>query len=151
MKLPYRQDCLLRRSAAATVQWNHITSADDGTGRLLVMMSETNQEGESTILLIPGQAIRDLSAIRPEGAGGRLIFGLNPRSMRKRLTAAARAVAAAGAISGHSARVGLVRELSRAGEELGALMIAGRWKGPEMVTRCIAIERADRGAAGRFN
>lgn len=30
-------------------------------------------------------------------------------------------------------------------------MIAGRWKGPEMVARCIALERAGRGAAGRFN
>lgn len=79
MKLPYRRDCLLRRSDAAAVQWSHITAAEDGTRRLFVGMSKTDQEGEGTLLLIPGQAIRDLSALRPEGAGGRLIFGLNPR------------------------------------------------------------------------
>lgn len=113
------RDCLLRRSEAAAVRWNHITSADDGTGRLFVGTSKTGQEGEGTLLFISGQTMRDLSAIRPERTDDQLVFGLHPRSIGRRLTAAARAVAAAGAISGHSARVGLARVLSRAGEGLG--------------------------------
>ena len=145
------RDCLLRRSEAAVIQWNHITSADDGTGRLFVGTSKTDQEGEGTLLFISGQTMRDLAAIKPERAGNQLVFGLHPRSIGRRLAAAARAAGASGAFSGHSARVGMARDLARAGEELPALMTAGRWKGPEMVARYIAHERAGRGAVARFH
>lgn len=145
------RDCLLRRSEAASVRWNHITSANDGTGRLFVGTSKTDQEGEGTLLFISGQTMRDLAAIRPEKAGDQLVFGLHPRSIGRRLAAAARAAGGNGAFSGHSARVGMARDLARAGEELPALMTAGRWKGPEMVARYIAHERAGRGAVARFH
>lgn len=54
------RDCLLRRSEAAAVRWNHITSAEDGTGRLFVGTSKTDQEGEGTLLFISGQTMRVL-------------------------------------------------------------------------------------------
>ena len=145
------RDCLLRRSEAAAVQWNHITSDEDGTGRLFVGTSKTDQEGEGTLLFISGQTMQDLAAIKPEKAGDKLVFGLHPKSIGRRLAAAARAAGANGAFSGHSARVGMARDLARAGEELPALMTAGRWKGPEMVARYIAHERAGRGAEARFH
>ena len=40
------RDCMLRRSEAADVRWSHITSHADGTGRLMVGVSKTDQEGE---------------------------------------------------------------------------------------------------------
>ena len=40
------RDCLLRRSEAAAVRWTHISADIDGTGRLYIGMSKTDQEGE---------------------------------------------------------------------------------------------------------
>ena len=145
------RDCLLRRSEAAEVRWSHITLDVDGTGRLFVGVSKTDQEGEGTLLFISSQTMNDLHAIKPEGADDQLVFGLHPRSIGRRIAAAARAAGERGAFSGHSARVGMARDLARAGEELPALMTAGRWKGPEMVARYIAHERAGRGAVARYH
>ena len=145
------RDCLLRRSEAAEVRWSHIGSDADGTGRLFLGVSKTDQEGEGALLFISSQTMNDLFAIRPEGADDQLIFGLHPRSIGRRIAAAARAAGEVGVFSGHSARVGMARDLARAGEELPALMTAGRWKGPEMVARYIARERAGRGAVARYH
>ena len=145
------RDCLLRRSEAAEVRWSHITSDSDGTGRLFVGVSKTDQEGEGALLFISSQTMRDLAAIRPGQAQEQLVFGFHPKTIGRRITAAARGAGEVGAFSGHSARVGMARDLARAGEELPALMTAGRWKGPEMVARYIAHERAGRGAVARFH
>lgn len=144
------RDCLLRRSEAAEVRWEHITSEPDGTGRLFVGVSKTDQEGEGTLLFVSRRTMSDLDAIRPDVEADGPVFGLHPRTIGRRIAAAARAAGAPGAYSGHSARVGMARDLARAGEELPALMTAGRWKGPEMVARYIAHERAGRGAVARY-
>ena len=145
------RDCLLRRSEAAAVRWNHITVDADGSGRLFVGVSKTDQEGAGVLLFISRQTMRDLGAIRPLGAGDQLVFGLKPKAIGKRIAAAATAAGQVGAYSGHSARVGMARDLARAGEELPALMTAGRWKSAEMVARYIAHESAGRGAVARFH
>ena len=145
------RDCLLRRSEAADARWSHITSHADGTGRLFVGVSKTDQEGEGALLFVSRRTMRDLSALRSDGAEDRRVFGLHPRTIGRRIAAAARAAGEVGAYSGHSARVGMARDLARAGEELPALMTAGRWKGPEMVARYIAHERAGRGAVARYH
>ena len=144
------RDCMLRRSEAADARWSHITSHPDGTGRLFVGVSKTDQEGEGALLFVSRQTMSDLAAIRPSEAGDRLVFDLHPRSIGRRIAAAARAAGQYGAYSGHSTRVGMARDLARAGEELPSLMTAGRWKGPEMVARYIAHERAGRGAVARY-
>ena len=112
------RDCMLRRSEAADVRWSHITSQADGTGRLLVGVSKTDQEGEGAVLFVSSQTMRDLAALRPDGAEEQPVFGLHPRSIGRRIAAAARAAGEIGAYSGHSARVGMARDLARAGEEL---------------------------------
>jgi len=145
------RDCLLRRSEAAAVRWNDITASADGSGRLYVGVSKTDQEGEGALLFISRQTMRDLDAIRPPGAGEQLVFGLKPKAIGRRIAAAATAAGRIGAYSGHSARVGMARDLARAGEELPALMTAGRWKSADMVARYIAHESAGRGAVARFH
>ena len=107
------RDCLLRRSEAAEVRWGHITLDVDGTGRLVVGVSKTDQEGEGTLLFISSQTMNDLLAIRPEGADDQLVFGLHPRSISRRIAAAAHAAGEVRAFRGHSARVGLARDLAR--------------------------------------
>ena len=144
------RDCMLRRSEAAEVRWDHIAAEPDGTGRLFVGVSKTDQEGEGTLLFVSRQTMSDLDAIRPTGTADGLVFGLHPGTIGRRIAAAARAAGGSGAFSGHSARVGMARDLARAGEELPALMTAGRWKSPEMVARYIAHERAGRGAVARY-
>ena len=145
------RDCLLRRGEAAAVRWNHISADADGSGRLYVGVSKTDQEGEGALLFISRQTMRDLDAIRPPGAGDQLVFGLKPKAIGRRIAAAATAAGHVGAYSGHSARVGMARDLARAGEELPSLMTAGRWKSAEMVARYIAHESAGRGAVARFH
>ena len=145
------RDCLLRRSEAAAVRWHHITTDADGSGRLYVSVSKTDQEGEGALLFISHQTMRDIDAIRPPGAGDQLVFGLKPKAVGRRIAAAAAAAGQVGAYSGHSARVGMARDLARAGEELPSLMTAGRWKSAEMVARYIAHESAGRGAVARFH
>lgn len=144
------RDCMLRRSEAADVRWSDITSHPDGTGRLFVGVSKTDQEGEGALLFVSKRTMSDLDAIRPEFEVDGVVFGLHPRTIGRRIAAAARAAGGSGAYSGHSARVGMARDLARAGEELPSLMTAGRWKGPEMVARYIAHERAGRGAVARY-
>ena len=145
------RDCLLRRSEAAAVRWTHIRADSDGTGRLYIGISKTDQEGEGTLLFVSRQTMRDLDAIKPTDAGDKLVFGLHPKTIGKRIADAARAAGMVGAFRGHSARVGMARDLARAGEELPALMTAGRWRSSEMVARYIAHESAGRGAVARFH
>ena len=145
------RDCLLRRSEASAVRWSHLSYDSDGTGRLYIGTSKTDQEGEGTLLFVSRQTMGDLDAIKPADAGDRLVFGLHPKTIGKRITEAARAAGLNGAFRGHSARVGMARDLARAGEELPALMTAGRWRSSEMVARYIAHESAGRGAVARFH
>ena len=145
------RDCLLRRSEAAAVVWRDISREPDGSGRLFVGVSKTDQEGDGVLLFISRQTMRDLENIR-EGVGpDHPVFGLHPKSIGVRIAAAAEAAGMAGHFTGHSARVGMARDLARAGEELPALMTAGRWKGAEMVARYIARESAGRGAVARYH
>ena len=145
------RDCLLRRSEAAAVRWSHLSYDSDGTGRLYIGMSKTDQEGEGTLLFVSRQTMQDLDAIKTTDAGDKLVFGLHPKTIGRRIAEAARAAGMVGAFRGHSARVGMARDLARAGEELPALMTAGRWRSSEMVARYIAHESAGRGAVARFH
>lgn len=145
------RDCLLRRSESAAVRWTHISADIDGTGRLYIGTSKTDQEGEGTLLFVSRQTMQDLDAIKPADAGDKLVFGLHPKTIGRRIAEAARAAGMVGAFRGHSARVGMARDLARAGEELPALMTAGRWRSSEMVARYIAHESAGRGAVARFH
>lgn len=145
------RDCMLRRSEAAAVVWGDISRDDDGSGRLFIGVSKTDQEGDGTLLFISRQTMRDLDNIRHLGGHDEPVFGLHPKSIGKRITAAAEAAGMTGNFTGHSARVGMARDLARAGEELPSLMSAGRWKGAEMVARYIARESAGRGAVARYH
>ena len=143
------RDCMLRRSEAADVRWDDITSEPDGTGRLFVGVSKTDQEGEGTLLFVSRRIMSDLDAIRPEVAVEGPVFGLHPRTIGRRIAAAGVCRGIRG-LQWTQRACRHARDLARAGEELPALMTAGRWKGPEMVARYIAHERAGRGAVARY-
>ena len=149
------RDGLLRVSEAAALRWGDVELLEDGSGRIRIPESKTDQEGEGTFLYLGPDAVEALLAIRPEDAvidAVTLVFTLHPDTIRRRLQQAARA---AGLpcwrdITGHSGRVGMAQDLSAAGFALPELMTAGRWKSPRMPGRYTERQAAGRGAVARY-
>ena len=145
------RDGMLRRSEAASLTWGDLIKESDGTGRLTVARSKTDQEGEGVVLFVSAPTMESLRAIRPAAASARdSLFGLSDDQIARRVTSAATAAGLGEGFTGHSARVGMAQDLARIGTELPALMTAGRWQSPTMPARYTRGERAGRGAIARF-
>ena len=145
------RDGMLRRSEAASLTWGDLIDEGDGTGRLLVARSKTDQEGEGAVLFVSAPTMEALRAIRPAEANiDESLFGLSDEQTARRVTSAAAAAGLGEGYSGHSARVGMAQDLARTGTELPALMTAGRWQSPTMPARYTRAEQAGRGAIARF-
>ena len=145
------RDGMLRRSEAASLTWGDLIKESDGTGRLTVARSKTDQEGEGVVLFVSAPTMESFRAIRPAAASARdSLFGLSDDQIARRVTSAATAAGLGEGFTGHSARVGMAQDLARIGTELPALMTAGRWQSPTMPARYTRGERAGRGAIARF-
>ena len=142
---------MLRRSETANLTWGDLVDQEDGTGRLTVARSKTDQEGEGVVLFVSAATMEALRAIRPVGAdNGDSLFGLSAEQIGRRISSAAVAAGLGGGFTGYSARVGMAQDLARTGTELPALATAGRWQSPTMPARYTRGERAGRGAIARF-
>ena len=62
------RDGLLRVSEAAALRWGDVELAVDGSGRIRIPESKTDQEAEGTVLYLGPAAFEALLAIRPEDA-----------------------------------------------------------------------------------
>ena len=145
------RDGMLRRSETASLTWGDLVEQEDGTGRLTVARSKTDQEGEGVVLFVSTVTMESLKAIRPpEGDDGDSLFGLSAEQIGRRISSAALAAGLGRGFTGHSARVGMAQDLARTGTEIPALMTAGRWQSPTMPARYTRGERAGRGAIARF-
>ena len=147
------RDALLRRSEAAALTWGNIEVCSDGTGRLHIARSKTDQEGRGTTRYIGPDAIASLLAIQPEEAlisSETKVFGLLPGQIGRRVKAATGAAGLGEGFSGHSGRVGMAQDLSADGAELPELMQAGRWRSPTMPARYTEAQAAGRGAVARY-
>lgn len=145
------RDALLRRSEAAALLWRDYAPWPDGSGRLTVSRSKTDQTGEGAVLFLSPDACRDLERLRPETAGLEdRIFPLTPRHLSRRLQAMCRAAGLNGDYSGHSPRVGMAQDLAADRAELPELMDAGRWKSPGMPARYTRRQQAGRGAVAKY-
>ena len=140
------RDGLLRVSEAETLLWRDLESVPDGTGRLHIRHSKSDQEGEGAVLFVSAPTMVFMDVIRNEASPEDSIFGLGRQQMSNRIKRAAAEAGLGNGFSGHSPRVGMARDLARAGIELNALMNAGRWKSPTMPARYTRNERAARGA-----
>ena len=130
------RDGLLRVSEAAALRWGDVELAGDGSGRIRIPESKTDQEAEGVVLYLGTAAVLALLAVRPEEAvidAVTPVFHLHPDTIRRRLQQAGRAAGLPGwrDITGHSGRVGMAQDLSAAGFALPELMTAGRWKSPQ--------------------
>ncbi len=149
------RDGLLRVSEAAALRWGDVELAGDGSGRIRIPESKTDQEAEGVLLYLGPAAVEALLAVRPEEAvidAVTPVFNLHPDTIRRRLQQAARAAGLPGCrdITGHSERVGMAQDLSAAGFALPELMTAGRWKSPRMPARYTERQAAGRGAVARY-
>ena len=105
-----------RVSEAAGLRWGDVELAGDGSGRIRIPESKTDQEAEGVVLYLGPAAVEALLAIRPEEAvidAVTPVFNLHPDTIRRRLQQAARAAGLPGwrDITGHSGRVGMAQDL----------------------------------------
>ena len=144
------RDAMLRVSEAAGLTWQDLRTEADGTGRLLIRRSKTDPAGAGTVLFVSAETMATLRVIRNGARATARIFGLRPNQLSRRIKQAAQAAGLGAGFSGHSPRVGMARDLARAGIELPRLMNAGRWRSPAMPAHYTRNETAGKGAVAQF-
>ena len=146
------RDALLRRSEVVALRWADLRREADGSGRLTILRSKTDQEGAGAIMFLSGATVEALQAIRGDAAADDYIFPFRSgQSVAKRVKKMCAAAGLDGDYSGHSARVGMACDLVREGFSLVAVQNAGRWKSPAMPGRYARGELAGRGAVARYH
>ena len=151
--LQVMRDGLLRCSEASALRWGDIEFHADGSGRLNVAKSKTDQSAEGKVLYLGPAGAQALLAVRPEEAvvdPAARVFGLSASQIRRRIKAATRMANLGEGFTGHSPRVGMAQDLSAAGAELLELMTAGRWDSPTMPAKYTEAQAAGRGAVARY-
>ena len=146
--LQVMRDVLLRRSEASALRWGDVELHEDGSGRLHVTRSKTDQTAEGAVRYLGPAAVEALVAIRPNNEAvidpGTKVFGLSAGQISRRIKAATKMAGLGDGYSGHSPRVGMAQDLSAAGAELPELMTAGRWDSPTMPAKYTEAQAAGR-------
>jgi len=159
-------DGFLRVSECAAVQVADLELADDGSGRLTVHRSKTDQDGQGAVLFVGQPTMQAIAAylavagdpddgplFRRLDRGGQVHVsgaGLAANSIRAIVKRRAAAAGVTGRISGHSLRVGSAQSIVRAGGSTAELMQAGRWRDARTATGYARAELAGRGAVARL-
>ena len=136
-------DAGLRRSEAAALTWADVAREDDGSGRITVRRSKTDQLGAGAVVAITPQALADLdrfAALRPPASVR--VFGVTDGQIARRIAAAAAAAGLDGDYRGHSGRVGMAQRMTRNGAPVAAVMRQGRWQTVRMVAAYTRNEAA---------
>ena len=155
-------DALLRISEAVAIDCEHITTEADGTGRLAIHRSKTDQEGNGVSLYLTArtvEAIRQLQACASYTTGPlfrRMLKGdhmsndrLTVDGARLAIKASAKKIGIEG-VSGHSLRIGTAQELVQRGASLVELQTAGRWTDSQMPAHYTRKQTAGKGAVARL-
>ena len=151
------RDALLRRSEAAAVLWKHIATEPDGSGRLTIPWSKTDQQAEGVVLYLGPPTMKALDRIRPRqplmpqgDEGEKEVFGLKAATISERIAAAARAAGLGEGYSGHSCRVGMAVDLAEADATMPQLQAVGRWKSSQTVARYVGAQFAGRSVVAQL-
>ena len=116
--LQVMRDGLLRRAEASALRWGDLEFHEDGSGRLHVLRSRTDQIAEGAVLYLGPAAVESLLAIRPQEAlidPNTRVFGLSASQICRRIKAATKMAGLGEGFSAHSPRVGMAQDLSAAG------------------------------------
>ena len=155
-------DALLRVSELAAVAVEDVKGERDGSGRLTVRRSKTDQEAKGVVLYVGQPTLAAVNAWKRAAkvtAGplfrrvrGRTVSaeGITASTVRRAIVARSARAGIAGRISGHSLRVGSAQDLAAAGAGLVELQNAGRWQSPVMPSKYSAGQLAGRGAVARL-
>jgi integrase len=168
-------DAMTRRSELIALNVEDLKFLDDGTGRLLIRRSKTDQTGEGHVAYLSRQTVRFLkawlkAAAIKEGAVFRRIIGrgtvtydkkgkgriggrLSPEAVALAFKAVARYLKLPAediqSVSGHSVRVGATQDLLALNVDLASVMREGRWKTVRMPMRYGEHVVAARGGMAR--
>lgn len=153
-------DSLARRSEIAALDVAHLAAAPDGSGRLLIARSKTDQEGHGDWRYLSADTMTRIALWRDAAAvlEGPLFRPLGNAAKRDRLAGAdiarifsrrARGAGIAG-VSGHSTRVGAAQDALAHNLDMASIAQAGGWKSPTMVARYGARLAPARSAAARL-
>lgn len=126
----------LRIGEAAALRWRDVRVEEDGSGRLIVRRSKTDQHGAGATVAVTSRTVMDLEAIAPYPREGETaVFGLSDRSLRRRVKAACRHAGVPNwdRMSGHSGRVGMVQRMVAAGAPTEVVVRQGRWRSSRQV------------------
>jgi integrase len=146
------RDGLLRSSEASNLLWRDLETYQDGTGRVLVRRSKTDQSGEGSLLYLSRTAVTALHLIRPKNPPpGERIFPLSTDRISNRIKLATAAAGLTGNFGGHSPRIGMAVDLAQSGAGLPEIQQAGRWQDANMPARYIRGITAGQGAVARFS
>ena len=146
------RDAMLRAGEAAALTWSDVREWSDGSGRLYVRRSKTDQQAVGALLYLGSQAMSDLGVVRPLSCqGGDSVFRTGARHLSRRIAEACRAAGLGEGFSGHSPRIGMSIDLASEGSGLPDLQQAGRWKSGQMPARYIRGMTAGDGAVARWH
>ena len=161
--LAVASDGLLRVSEVAGVQVPDISFESDGSARLTIHHSKTDQEGSGVVLFLgvptawKVKAWMDAAGIedgpvfrrlfRGDRVGNKALSTVSVRNIIKHRCAAA---GIDGKVSGHSLRVGGAQSLAAGGASIAEMQTAGRWTSPQMPGHYARGQLAARGAVARI-
>ncbi len=166
------RDGALRGAEASALEWRDLDFQPDGTGRLIIRKSKTDQLGKGKVRFLTKRTVAALQTLRRERLEqvdyarlmrrereGKSAETCGPRDKVFRLSVSAvyrtvqRVTAAAGLhgrYTAHSGRVGLAVELSRRNVPTHKIQAAGGWENENMVKRYTRAEEVARGAVAEF-
>ena len=140
----------LRVSEAAALTWDDLEEMEDGTGRLTIRRSKTDQTGEGTVVFVSRQTMGYLKEMRGMVMEGETIFGIAQNAIYTRIADAVRYAGLEGRYGGHSSRIGMAQDLARSNFTLLMIMQAGRWKSPQMPAHYIRKLKAGHNAVANW-
>lgn len=158
-------DTMARAGELVRLEVADVSSEADGSARVLIRRSKTDQEGKGALLYLSPQSwARVRHWIALAGLEDGPLFRAVPRAKQPTATGAlterevsrifkARAAAAGldvAGISAHSTRVGPAQDLLAAGFGVPEIQQQGRWKNPAMVVRYGERIEAGRSAMAKF-
>ena len=97
---------------AAALTWDDLTEESDGSGRLNIAHSKTDQEGRGATLFVSTQTMEWLKEMRDMVMERPTIFGVTQGTLALRIAHAAHYAGLEGRYGGHSMRIGMAQDLA---------------------------------------
>ena len=151
-------DGMLRAEEAEEVRWGDVSRTGDGSGRLYMPHSKTDQFGLGEYVYLSRRsmvALDNLAEVRRKqvvvNPKDDQIFQIGYREMLAMVREACQAAGLEGRFGTHSFRIGMAQELVLAGFGLVLIMRAGRWESPEMPAYYIRGLDVDRMAVAELH